>query len=615
MRTGTRRVPTLVGFLAMVTMLPMASPAAAVSPDIVISQIYGGGGNSGATYTHDYIELFNRGATSASVAGWSLQYASATGPGNFGANSGQQTDLPSVSLAPGQYLLVREAANAAVGSPLPTPDVTDATPINMAAGAGKVALVTSTTSLGCNGGSNPCSAAQLAMIRDLVGYGNANFFEGVGAAPTLSNTTSGSRAAGGCTDTDNNAADFTATTPAARNSASALNSCAADNAPSVTTTSPSDGATGVAVEGNVDITFSEAVDVAGSWYDVTCDSSGNHTAVVSGGPTTFTLNPDSDFAELEECTVSVFAAQVTDEDANDPPDNMAADYNFDFMTEGDVCTLPFTHIYDIQGSGNSAATTGNVTTQGVVVGDFEGPIASGIQGFYLQDASGDDNTSTSDGIFVFTGDNDNGVSAGDVLRVSGFARERFNQTALNGSNSNFSPVPAANIVDCGAGTIPAAVDVSLPMASTTALERFEGMHVNFHQELVIAEYFNYDRFGEMVLALPLGDEERPFTPTLLEEPGSPEYFARAQANTLSRITLDDGLGNQNPNFTRHPNGAAFSLSNRFRGGGLHGCQPTPGVARPSRWQHPGRGVQHPQLLPIRGRDPGRRSADDGRQSG
>jgi len=88
----------------MLAALPMQS-AEAVSADIVISQVYGGGGNSGGIYTNDFVELFNHGTTTVSLAGWSIQYASATGTGSFGANSGQLTPL-SGSLAPGQYLLV-----------------------------------------------------------------------------------------------------------------------------------------------------------------------------------------------------------------------------------------------------------------------------------------------------------------------------------------------------------------------------------------------------------------------------------------------------------------------------------------------------------------------------
>ena len=96
-------------------------------------------------------------------------------------------------------------------------------------------------------------------------------------------------------------------------------------------------------------------------------------------------------------------------------------------------TRIFTPIYTIQGSGLATTMPGTVTTEGVVVGDFEGTAAA--SGFYIQDLTGDGNAATSDGIFVFTG-NTNLASVGDVVRVTGFARERFNQTTLNGSNSN-----------------------------------------------------------------------------------------------------------------------------------------------------------------------------------
>ena len=114
------------------------------------------------TYTHDFIELFNRGTTTVSLAGWSVQYASATGTGNFGSQTPDH-DLRAGSLAPGQYLLIQEASTAAVGSPLPTPDVIDATPINMSGtGAARSLWLTTTAPVGCNGGSAPCSPAQLA---------------------------------------------------------------------------------------------------------------------------------------------------------------------------------------------------------------------------------------------------------------------------------------------------------------------------------------------------------------------------------------------------------------------------------------------------------------------
>ncbi len=547
----------------MLVAVPMQS-AQALSADIVISQVYGGGGNSGATYTHDFIELFNRGTSSVSLAGWTLQYASATGSGNFGSSSTQLTELPNVSLAPGQYLLIQEAQGSGGTTALPTPDVFDATPIAMSATGGKVALVMSATGLGCNGGSTACSAAQLALIKDLVGWDGANFYE-TAAAPATTNSTAVLRLANGCTETDNNALDFASGTPTPRNTASPLNPCAAeDAAPTVDSTFPTNGATDFPVNANLSVTFSEPVNVSSSWFTLVCSVSGPSGVPTSfsGGPTTFTLDPGVTLTNSESCILTVLANQVSDQDSNDPPDNMVMNFTVGF-SPFNVCDTSFTPIYAIQGSGLSAAITGTVTTKGVVVGDFEGSASS--SGFYLQELNGDGDPATSDGIFVYTGSS-NLVSIGQVVRVSGYARERFNQTTLNGSNSNNSAVPAANIVQCGSGSV-TPLDLTLPVTSINDFERYEGMLVRFPQSLVIAEYFNYDRFGEMVLALPLAGETRPFTGTAIDEPGAAAN-ARTLANSLSRVTLDDAQSAQNPSTLRHPNGDPFSLSNRFRGGDL-----------------------------------------------
>ena len=544
-------LPLLAVLLAAVTM----QSAQALSPDIVISQVYGGGGNTGAPYRNDFVELFNRGTTMVSLNGFSVQYASASNSGFFGSNP---VTALSGNLAPGQYYLV-QLAGGATGSALPAPDATGLA--NMSGSAGKVALVNSTTGLGCNGSvAQPCSAAQLAQIKDLVGYGTANFYEGA-AAPTLTNSTAAVRLANGCTETDNNASDFATSTPAPRNTASALNPCTVpDTAPEVAGTYPVNGATDFPVNANLSVTFSEPVNVSNSWFTLACSTSGNVATTYSGGPTTFTLDPGVSLANGESCTLTVLANQVSDQDNNDPPDNMIFNFVVGFSPY-DVCAQTFTPIYNIQGSGPNSAITGNVTTKGVVVGDFEGTASA--SGFYLQDVTGDGNPATSDGIFVFTGNSDL-VSVGQVVRVTGFARERFNQTTLNGSNSNTAAVPAASIVQCGTGSV-APVDVTLPFASIDDPERYEGMLVRFPQPLVISEYFNYDRFGEIVLALPLDGEPRPFTGTALDEPGAAAN-ARTLANSLRRITLDDAQSAQNPPLLRHPNGQPFSLANRFRGG-------------------------------------------------
>ena len=131
------RLRVLLSALALIVLVLLVQPAGAVSPNLVVSQVYGGGGNTGASFTNDFIEIFNRGTSSVDLDGFSLQYASATGTGNFGANSAQLTELPSITVAPGQYVLVQEASGGANGAALPPPDVTDPDPINMAAGPGR----------------------------------------------------------------------------------------------------------------------------------------------------------------------------------------------------------------------------------------------------------------------------------------------------------------------------------------------------------------------------------------------------------------------------------------------------------------------------------------------
>jgi hypothetical protein len=186
------------------------SLAAVGAGSIVVSQIYGGGGNSGAPYQYDFVELHNRGNTVVSLAGWSVQYASSIG------SSWIVTPLAG-SIPPGGYYLVQEAGGGS-GSLLPTPDATGT--ISMSATTGKVALVTSTTALTS---STPAAGTYV----DLVGWGtSATWFEGSGPAPLTSNTGAIFRATSGCTDTNNNVSDFTtATTPNPRNAATTGVNC------------------------------------------------------------------------------------------------------------------------------------------------------------------------------------------------------------------------------------------------------------------------------------------------------------------------------------------------------------------------------------------------------
>lgn len=175
--------------------------ACTLRAQVVISQIYGGGGNTGATLRQDFIEIFNRGAQAQPLEGWAIQYASAAG------TTYQSTPLAG-TLQPGQYYLIQQAAGTGGTQNLPSPDATGA--IAMSGTAGKVAL------------SNAA-----AEVVDRVGYGlAANDFE---TAPTrdLSNTSAAARARAGCQDTGNNSIDFVVATPAPRNRSTPFVNCAA----------------------------------------------------------------------------------------------------------------------------------------------------------------------------------------------------------------------------------------------------------------------------------------------------------------------------------------------------------------------------------------------------
>ena len=111
----------------------------------------------------------------------------------------------------------------------------------------------------------------------------------------------------------------------------AANNCTViDELPTVSTTTPADGGTGVAVSANINVTFSEDVTTTDQWFTISCGSSGSHAATVTGGPQSFSLDPSLDFALSETCDVVIIAAQVADQDGN--ADNMASDYSFSFDT-------------------------------------------------------------------------------------------------------------------------------------------------------------------------------------------------------------------------------------------------------------------------------------------
>ena len=186
-------------------LLGCAGLACTANAQVVISQVYGGGNNSGATYQNDYVELRNTTALPVSLTGWSIQYASAAG-------STWSTAVLSGSIPANGFFLVRLAGGTTNGVPLPvTADATGT--LNFSGTNGKVALCNATTAL-----TGTCPTG--APIIDFVGYGaTANCSETAPTA-TLSNSSMAIRNNDGCTDTGNNSADFTVGAGVPRNSSS-----------------------------------------------------------------------------------------------------------------------------------------------------------------------------------------------------------------------------------------------------------------------------------------------------------------------------------------------------------------------------------------------------------
>jgi len=292
----------------------------------------------------------------------------------------------------------------------------------------------------------------------------------------------------------------------------------------------------------------------------------------------------ADGVDTDQNNIDLVATPITPGATNDCPDEPPPPPPFG------SCADPATLIHDVQGPGATSPMAGSVVVvEGVVVGDFQNNGAADdgdLNGFHVQeeDADADSSDETSEGIFAFApGAAD--VQVGNVVRIRAEVTE-----FTSGASSMTELSDLLDLAVCGVAPLPTPATATFPLDERSDLERFEGMRTVFPQDLVISEYFNYDRFGEMVLGLPFDGQDRHPTPTAVVEPGPPAV-ALMEEILLRRITLDDGQSVQNPAFNRHPNGAEFTLQNRFRGGdtvtntigvidesfGLYRIQPTAGA--------------------------------------
>jgi uncharacterized protein len=534
-----RRSSVLLVFALLASLLPTlaANAVTPAVPALVISQVYGGGGNAGAPYTHDYVEVFNRGDAPAELGGLSVQYASATGTGNFGASTTQLTELPAVTLQPGQYYLVQQGAGTGNGVPLPTPDHIDLTPIAMAAGAGKVVLATGTTSLGCNGSSTPCSLEQTARIIDLVGYGNANFFEGTAAAPTLSNLLAGIRADAGCTDTDNNAADFAAGAPAPRTTASTRNPCAGDGGPP-----PNAAVVGTCANLAVDEGQTGSVEVTAKDVDGTVVSAAidpavagvTLTDVVPATATGGTLTATVDAAG----TLGIGDHPVTVVFANDDSPAQTGSCTVTITVRPDPCDQPtfisaINTVNPTTGLPGTSKLNQRLGVEAVVTADF----TDGLNGFYVQeeDAHADGLVATSEGVFVYTPGLADAPDVGTLVCVVGTVATFSGQVQL--TNVRIETVLQDQ-------PLPTAVQLKMPVDDRIEISRMAGMRAELTGEggtMTLVQNYFQGQYGE----LDLSATGRLWNPTELFRPTDPQAQALRESNLRSQIKLDDAYSTQN----------------------------------------------------------------------
>ena len=430
--------------------------------DVVISQVYGGGGNTGATLKSDFIELHNNGTSAVDLAGWTIQYASASG------NSWQTTALTG-SIAAGGYYLIKQGDGTGGSVALPTPDATGN--IAMSGTNAKVALVNNGSALS---GTCPTGAV------DLVGIGNANCAEDT-AAPAMSNTLAIFRADNGCTDTGNNATDFATAAPAPRNSASPVVVCGADGQLVIgaANVSQNEGDSGSS-QFTFTVTLSAPAPAGGVRLDyATRDGSataGSDYTAASGslfiaeGQTSNSINISVQ-GDTESEADETFHLDISNIEGAFP-DQLSVTGT---IINDDFQALP---ISAIQGSGARSPFEGQVvTTRGVVTGVR-------TAGFFIQtpDNEGPHAPDASRGIYVYTGTAPAAnVVPGSLVAVQGSVLEYVPTADPHQLPLTELTNPTVTVLASGQ-PLPAPIVLSSELPSADGpidqLERYEGMRVS-----------------------------------------------------------------------------------------------------------------------------------------
>ena len=465
--------------------LLLAFTTASASADVIISQAYGGGGNSGAPLTHDFVELFNAGTSATDIGGWSVQYTSSSGTG-----WNNKTDIPANTvLAAGQYFLIQQGGGS-TGAPLPAADLLGN--ILMSGSNGKVILVNNSTA---QTGACPATSA----VVDRVGYGSANCPAPTGA---LSNSTAAIRKDNGCINTGVNSADFNVAAPNPRNSASALNPCSGPGVPAISMAniSANEGDSGL-TPFQFSVSLSEDAPVGGISFDfATRDGSASGGTDYQADNGQLTIAAGTRTASI---TINVIGNTTSQPNRNFHVDlsNVSGAAPLSLSATATIIDddIAVARIHAIQGNGEVSPLAGQrVRSVGNIV------TAIGPAGFFMQtpDSAVDSDPMTSEGIYVYTGSTPT-LQIGDMVDLNGEVEEYYGLTELKA-------VSGLSITSSG-HVLPAAInfdaqtpsqDPTSPSCGSTNFECFEGMRVSVADGIVARgnQYFSTDLFAQVFVS-------------------------------------------------------------------------------------------------------------------
>lgn len=495
--------------------LPVA-PASAnpAGTGLVINEVYGAGGNSGAVRNADFIELYNPTDAAISLNGLYLHYRSASG--SYGAVA----PLPTTGSVPSHSTyLVQAAAAGTTGAALPTPDHVANPVLNLAAGGGQVFLTTAAAQFPA--GSVSGNVVGNAAIIDMVGASGATTFEGAAATVAGTSAKSLARAAGGV-DSDSNAADFTQADP---------------------TPTP---ATVVAMPVAITTPSNKTVNVGTPIAPITLAATGGkppYTWQATGLPAGLELAGNTISGTPTTTEGSPFTVNLTVTDTETPAGSDTDSFTITVEPAIEVKTIA-----EIQGEGARspyapAEGTGQgtevVSTAGVVTGlykdaGFAG--GNGYDGFTIQTGgtgTGEDTTAGSDGLFVYYGSNTlpAGIALGDSVLVTGKVSEYFGLTELN--------VTTSGIVELDTPLAPVTARATAFPTTDAAREALESVLIAPTGQLTVTNAYSTNQYGEVGLATGTTPLKQPSEHADATDPAAMQ--AIRDENAGRAVTLDDGM--------------------------------------------------------------------------